>query len=63
MTCHLCALSRLLYFYMWLLWILTYACDLLLNELQLHVLDLDSDQQEINLPNNHILEVVPIRKA
>lgn len=63
MTCHLCALSRLLYFYMWLPWILTYACYLLLNELQFHVLDLDSDQQEINLPNNHILEVVPIRKA
>ena len=35
--------------------ILTYACHLLLNELQLHVLDLDPDQQEVNLPNNHVL--------
>lgn len=39
-------------------WILTYACYLLLDELQLHVLDLDPDQQEVDLPNNDVLEVV-----
>lgn len=37
---------------------LTYAGNLLLDELQLHVLDLDPDQQEVDLPNNHVLEVV-----
>lgn len=38
--------------------ILTYACYLLLDELQLHVLDFDPDQQEVDLSNNHILKVV-----
>lgn len=41
------------------LWILTYASYLFLDELQFHVLDLDPDQQEIDLPNNYIFEVVP----
>lgn len=41
------------------LWILTYARYLFLDELQFHVLDLDPDQQEVDLPNNYILEVVP----
>lgn len=39
--------------------ICTYACYLFLDELQLHVLDLDSDQQEVDLPHDHVFKVVP----
>lgn len=39
--------------------ILTYASYFFLDELQFHMLDLDPDQQEVDLPNNYIFEVVP----
>lgn len=41
---------------------LTYTSHLLLNELQLHVLDLDPHKQEVNLAHNDVLEVVPGRR-
>ena len=55
--------SSLAYLYKRLSWTLTNACHLLLDELQLHVLDLDPDQQEVDLPNNHVLEVVSCKET
>lgn len=46
------------YFYMLQFRVHTDARYLLLDELQLHVLDLDPDQEEVNLPNYHVLQVV-----
>lgn len=50
-------------FYTLLPWTLTYACYLFLDELQFHVLDFDPDQQEVDLPNNHVFKVVSNKNA
>lgn len=36
----------------------SHACCLPSNDRQLHVLDLDSDQEEVNFAQNHVLQVV-----
>lgn len=44
-------------------WWLTDACYLLFDELQLHVLDFNPHQQEVDFSNNHIFQVISTKQT